>query len=296
MTTSRTAIEGDPGRRTTIRRSARGESRWEIAVRAPAPALQRHVRGLVGYEEWSPSPRVQRRFPHPLVVVVIEIGPPLQLLPGGDARRAARHPGGFVAGLGDVFALTEHAGRQCGIQVDLTPTGARRLLGLPLAELAGGVVSLHDVMPRAARVLVERLAVAPDWPVRLDLVETFLASRLLAARVDTARVDWAVSRIEASGGRVDVGGVARELGHSHKHLIALFRDQVGIPPRLLARLVRLARVVAMATAEPPMAWAELAIAEGYADQAHLAREVRRFTGLTPTELRASAIEVADLHG
>lgn len=46
----------------------------------------------------------------------------------------------------------------------------------------------------------------------------------------------------------------------------------------------------------PIRWAELALALGYFDQAHLARDVRRLTGLTSTEARASRSELADLFG
>jgi AraC-like DNA-binding protein len=206
----------------------------------------------------------------------------LRVALGGDARSAARHPGGFVAGLGDRFAITEHEGRQRGVQVDLTPTGARRLFGIPMSELAGRIVALRDLLPAGQRALTERLSAAREWATRLDLVEEFLVGRMREVRLDTRRVDWALAQIESRGGILDVGWLARELGHSHKHLIALFRDQVGIPPKLLARLVRFERVRRAARADAAIGWAELALAHGYCDQAHLAREVKQLTGLTPT--------------
>ena len=241
------------------------------------------VRSLVGFDERSPLPEVRRQFPEPWIVVIIEFGSPLRVTLGGDVRSTARHPGGFVAGLGDRFAVTEHDGCQSGVQVDLTPTGARRLFGVPMSELSHRIVSLRDLLPAGHLVLTEQLAAAPDWATRLDLVEEFLLRRVDEARLDTRRVDWAVARIEACGGALNVGSLARELGCSHKHLITLFRDQVGIPPKLLARLVRFERVRRAASAEPGIDWAELALRHGYCDQGHLARETRQLTGLTPTQ-------------
>src|SRR4030095_4715148 len=133
--------------------------------------------------------------------------------------------------------------------------------------------------------LTDQLATASDWAMRLDLVEAFVLRRIDRARIDTARVDWALAQSESRGGRLDVGSLPRELGYSHKHLIALFHDQVGIPPKLLARLVRFERMIRAArTGEG--GWDEIALAHGYYDQAHRARDVKRFTGLTPTEVRA----------
>ncbi len=275
-------------RRTRIARGAIGGDSWELATREPCALLRPHVRGLVGYDERVSRPHSRRQFPEPFVVLILEFGPPLRVTLGGDERTAARHSGGFVAGLGDLFAVTEHEGSQRGVQVDLTPTGARRLLGIPLSELAGQIVALRDLLPAESRTLAEQLDASADWVSRLNLVETFLARRILAARVDTARVDRAVARIESSGGLLDVGSLARELGHSHKHVIALFHDQVGVAPKLLARLVRFERVMRQARGSAATAWAELAMAHGYFDQAHLARDVKRFTGLTPTEARASS--------
>ena len=280
---------------TQIERGEFGGSLWEMASRKPCASLRPYVRRLVGYDERSSHPQIQRQLPEPFVVLIFEFGPPLRVTLGSDARTATRHPGGFVAGLGDAFAITEHEGSQRGVQVDLTPTGARRFFDVPLSELAGRIVALRDLPPAEPRT-DEQLDALPDWVSRLDLVEALLARRILGSRVDTARVDWAVARIEASGGALEVGSLARELGISHKHLIALFHDQVGAAPKLLARLVRFERVMRQARCGVDVRWAELAMAHGYCDQAHLARDVRRLTGLTPTEARQSLPGFGDLFG
>jgi len=256
---------------------------FERAIRTPCEPLRRHVRSIEGYDERAPGPRRRREFPEPWIVVIIEFGPPLLVTLGGDARTSVRSPGGFVAGLGDRFAVTEHEGRQRGIQVDLTPTSARRLFGIPMSEITGQIVALRDLLPAGSLGLSERLSAARNWATRLDLVEEFLAEQVLGVSLDTRRVDLGVARIEACGGRINVGSLARELECSHKHLIALFRDQVGIPPKLLARLVRFERLRSAARVHSEIGWTELALRHGYCDQAHLAREVKQLTGLTPTE-------------
>ena len=270
-----------------ITRGALGEGRWEMASREPCALLRPYVRSLVGFDEFTPRAQTRRQFPEPFVVVIIEFGEPLRVTLGADERNATRHELGFVAGLGDVFADAEHEGRQRGVQVDLSAAGARRLFGIPLSQIAGRIVALRDLLPADARHLADQLDAAPDWPSRLDRVEALLSRHILSARVDTARVDWAVARIEATGGLLEVGSLARELGCSRKHLIALFHDQVGVAPKLLASLVRFERVMRGACDAGSICWAGLALAHGYCDQSHLVRDVRRFTGLTPTQARSS---------
>jgi AraC-like DNA-binding protein len=250
-------------------------------------ALRPFVREMMGYAESSPGLVSQRQLPGPEVVVIVEMGPPIRLT--DPMRRGERFPGGFVAGVGDFATITEHDGFQRGIQIDLTPVGARALFGVPMHELAGSVVALSDLLPREQHSLAERLEALRDWDARFDLLEALLAGRLgrLTPRGEIVR--WACHRLDATCGALDMRALARELGYSEKQVVRLFHDQVGLSPKLFARLVRFDQLVQRLRSDHKTSWAELAGALGYYDQAHLVRDVRHFAGATPTELRTSTL-------
>jgi AraC-like DNA-binding protein len=277
---------GEHGASTRVSRSVAGGSRWELAMRTPARDLAPAVRELQGYIERTDGPVRRREFPGPQVVVILELGPALRVYHAGQERAFTKHAGGFVAGTGDAFTLTEHAGLQSGIQLNLQPLAARQLFGLPLSELRSRTVSLRDVLPRAWHGLDEQLSELPAWTARFELLERCLRSQLMAADEPHAAVAWTLQRMAAAGGALDLGSLARELGYSHKHLIALFHDQVGVPPKLWLRLLRFERLCHALRRGAARGGAELALSCGYYDQAHLARDVRQFTGGTPSQLRA----------
>ena len=81
-----------------------------------------------------------------------------------------------------------------------------------------------------------------------------------------------------------VGGRA---GCSRRHLAAQFREHVGLPPKLLARILRFDRVIALLRHAEPERWAEVAYDCGYYDQAHFNRDFRQFAGSTPGAFLAS---------
>ena len=285
-------------RRTRVATGQTGNSRWELAVRPPRPSLRPYIRDYCGYVEAAPGLVRRLEFPGPQIVVIIELGEPVRVYDAGQLRTSARYPGGFVAGLDDQFTLVEHVGVQRGVQLNLTPIGGRLFFGLPMSELSRHVVSLRDLLGEADRSLAERLESMPDWDSRFDLVEDLVETRIAATRdrrrAPAASIAWAYGEIERRGGAVDIGVLSRELGCSHRHLIALFRDHVGLPPRLLARIIRFDRLMAHLRRGGDDSWADLAARFGYYDQSHLVRDVRQFTGRTPTAARAGLTAVGSL--
>ena len=79
-----------------------------------------------------------------------------------------------------------------------------------------------------------------------------------------------------------VGQIADEIGISHKHLLREFERCVGLTPKVLSRIYSFQRVIHCVGQRPEVNWAEAAALCGYYDQAHLIREFRAFSGLTPS--------------
>lgn len=145
----------------------RGPALWEAVQRAPDARLRHSVLSYGGYFELSTRPMRRLEVPFAGIPLIISLGPTL-LVDG------VRH-GSFVAGLDDSVTITEYAGEQRCIQVNLTPLGARRLFGLPMSELARRVVALDEILGRRpAAELVERLREAFDWEARFAILDALL--------------------------------------------------------------------------------------------------------------------------
>jgi len=65
-----------------------------------------------------------------------------------------------------------------------------------------------------------------------------LLGRLDRGPRPSPEVGRAWERLVATGGAVSIGQLAKEVGWSHKHLIARFTRQVGLRPKTAARLIR----------------------------------------------------------
>jgi AraC-like DNA-binding protein len=88
-------------------------------------------------------------------------------------------------------------------------------------------------------------------------------------------------------GATTVADIARRLGMPHRRLQRAFARELGMPPRSYLRLLRFRDALhgIQAGAEP---LADTAAAQGYADQAHMAREFRNLAGMPPSAARARA--------
>jgi AraC-like DNA-binding protein len=275
----------NPPARTRILRGASEAGSWEFADRPPLPSLRPYIHSLCGYSESAPGPVERREFPAPIFPVIVEFGPPIEVFESGSLKRSSRHPGGFAAGLDDQFTLTVHGGRQSGVQMNLTPAGARAFFRLPLSQLKSRTVCLPDLLLKEERTLAERLEGLPSWDARLDFMETLMQRRLRGPTLQSSVVDWAVSQIAKSGGQMDVESLVAKSGYSQKHLIHLFQEQVGATPKLFSRIVRFGQLMERLKSSPwTSGWSELALEHGYYDQAHLIREIKAFTGEPPGKI------------
>ncbi|MGV9744109.1 helix-turn-helix domain-containing protein [Rhodococcus zopfii] len=255
------------------------------ARRRPPPPLRRYVRWYDGYRLTDFPAGEHLGLPSQDLTIVLTIGAPLEL-----ARAAApgQRPGTFGAlasGLTTAPVTIAHDGNQHGIQLAMTPAGARVLLGIPAGALGAWVVELEDVLGAGARELQDRVAATDEWPERFAVLDDVLG-RLARRAGHPGGIDTRLARAWQQLTSTDgpgVRAVADDIGWSRRHLTGRFTAEYGIGPKDAARLARFDRSRELLRTPGRRRLADVAARAGYYDQAHLARDWRDLAGVPPSQ-------------
>ena len=256
----------------------------QMVAGRPRPQLSPLVAGYTGYRIEGAEPGVHRGLPSRHLTFLVTLDGTVDLAAMPDPTLP---PASFVALAGGLHAspaLITHIGYQHGIQLSLTPRGARVLLGLPAGELASAVVDLDTLLGPLAGELVDRLRTARTWTEQFLELDCALAGIARQRERDglAPELGWAWQRLTTCHGRVKVSTLAESIGWSRRHLGERFRREFGLSPKVASRVMRfdVAHRMLRSAARPGLA--EIAARCGYADQAHLTREWRELAGCTPS--------------
>jgi len=262
----------------------------ESAGRAAAPPLRPLVAWYAGFRQAGVAPRRHRGLPSPLLTFIITLDDPLVVAAHPDPRQPAEAYDAMVGGLHTTPALITHDGSWSGVQLGLTPLGARALLGLPAAGLANWDAHAADVVGGFATRLREEVAAQSDWTGRFAVLDRLLAGRAARAFGDRGceirpEVGYAWRRLRETSGAIGVAELAAETGLSARRLGSLFQAEIGLAPKESGRVFRFdhARRRIMNAVGGGGTLACLAAECGYYDQAHLAREFRSLAGCPPSQ-------------
>ncbi|MEL7208334.1 MAG: helix-turn-helix domain-containing protein [Actinomycetota bacterium] len=148
--------------------------------------------------------------------------------------------------------------------------------------LADGLFGLDDLWPRRHWSLADELASQASPAAVLDRLEaTLLALVTAAGQATDPAVDAAIDLL---GVQLPVASVADRLGLDRRALTGRFRARVGLGLKQFGRLHRFEQAVQAVRADNAAPLGQIAAELGYADQAHLTREFRAFSGFTPAVL------------
>ena len=167
------------------------------------------------------------------------------------------------------------------------PGGAQPFFDPPADEFLNRAVSLEQVWSFGSDQLRERLLEATGQATRLRILEAELQQRLGQLTELHGAVRYGLAEFGADPHLTRVLKVARDSGLSRRRFSTLFREQVGLTPKLYCRLRRFQEVMRRIASGGPIDWAQVSLDGGYYDQAHLAHEFREFSGVPPGAWLAS---------
>lgn len=254
----------------------------EYFGRTPAPPLDQFIE-RIWYCSDAPTHTRERVLPGGNVDLGINLAEDeIRIYDPADPESVRTYSGAIVLGTATRSFFVDPRQRASVIGVHFRPGCALPFFGISPSEIVDDRVPLGDLWGCDGRNLREQLLEARSSSERFRIVETALLRRLRRARPGHPAARAAVTAFRA-GHDVSVAGVANLVGLSHRGFIDVFKREIGLTPKLYARLQRFHRVKErIAALGGPPSWAAFALACGYFDQSHMIRDFVEFSGMSPS--------------
>ena len=178
--------------------------------------------------------------------------------------------------------------------IHFQPSGFNRLFGIPMTELTDAAYDAYAVIGPQIPSFEHQLGDVPGFGERIKLVEERLI-RMLVCRNTPDQVAIAANNLFASNGIHSVSAMAAESGLSPRQFERRFLAQVGVPPKLYARIIRFNAALDHKLRLPCRAWTQIAHDHDFYDQMHLVHDCRAFTGESPSRFLAHLAGVPEFH-
>ena len=255
-----------------------------IATHVPRPPLNQFVERLWFHEGLNCNHRLERVLPDGSMELIINLRDEDRHVfdPVTHRPRQAYHRS-WLSGPHSEFIVIDTAPNASMIGVHFKPSGASSFFGLPLSELQNSVVDLEIFWNGAARNLRDQLLEAPNPTAKFRILEDALLARWRCSAFRHRAVLHALDSFARDPQGITIGKVTAEIGLSARRFIEVFREQVGMTPKIFCRLRRFQHALEEIQHSREVRWADIATECGYYDQAHFINDFKEFCGVTPSD-------------
>jgi AraC-like DNA-binding protein len=253
----------------------------EVRFSGPAPGLDRFVRCYVQREVRIHGTPVVHPVPaRAATMLEFDFGDPVDVV-SIDRRWRDKSPLFVVVGPRTSRNIDLHlSGTLKAFVIMFRPDGLQRLFGLPTAEISDRSFDAPSVLGSYISQAGQILGEAPSFEARVRFANEWLFRQSLrAGEVDA--ISEAANRMILSGGRADLMALADSVGLSSRQFARRFTRQIGMRPKLFARIARFEAALEHKAFFALKSWTEIAHEFGYYDQMHMVHDFAEFTGETP---------------
>ncbi|GGH35350.1 AraC family transcriptional regulator [Dyadobacter endophyticus] len=171
----------------------------------------------------------------------------------------------------------------CVLLVNLKPGMLYRLIGMPFTELTNTFIDAEDILPKEIRRVNERLSSAESPQEMIGIVEKLLLDLTTnMSRGDHHPIDAVTNLLIRHPEDSSVLALAESSCFSPRQFERLFKERMGISPKLFTRIARMAKAFSMKYNHPDLDWFSIALYCKYHDYQHLAKDFKDLAGVAPT--------------
>jgi AraC-like DNA-binding protein len=254
-----------------------------IRFHTPTPSLKQFVRFYVQREVQIRGAAVVHPVPaRAAPVIEFDFGDRINVL---DYKQLAHRKSPTVVVVGpQTYRRVEMQllGALESFVIMFQPDGLHRLFSIPMHELTDEDYEGHSLLGAFISGVQQRLGGCKSLEERARCVDGFLLRRAMDSRSYDG-ISAAANRIVVGAGRVEIAALANRAGLSMRQFERRFIQQVGMRPKLFARIARFEAALDTKACSATKSWTDVAHEFGYYDQMHMVHDFAAFTDKTPTE-------------
>jgi AraC-like DNA-binding protein len=256
----------------------------------PSPPLRRFIRALWYTRATHAGHARERILPTGCVQLVMNLARDF-LLDCPEGHPEQKGAPSAIVGARSVYEIVNTSDMADLIGIVFEPGGFPTFASEAADLFSNRNIDLEDVWGTSARSLRDDLREIREPQAKLCFFEGFLFDRfatrlLLPAPIRQSVVAFALDRFARAPLISSVRDVAQRTGWSERRFSQIFREEVGLSPKVWCRIQRFQRAVQQLHAGRDVPWPELALDCGYYDQSHFANEFRAFSGVDATTYSA----------
>lgn len=199
--------------------------------------------------------------------------------------KTLNYPNSFLYGQISAFKDLYLAEKTAIIIVVFQPYGFNHLLGIPANEIREGIIAAEDIFGGKDSLLYEKLSEQPYVETKTQILNAFFIEQAAKKNLSNQNlIHPTLNYILKNKGVITVNNLVKYTGYSERHIERIFNESIGLNPKKFGNIVKLHFFLNLLKYKSSQSnIADLCYEAGYADQSHLIREFKKYTGMTPTQ-------------
>jgi len=250
----------------------------------PRPDLQEYVRKyqvfrFVFENDTAPPPKLHAPRPEHCITFYVR---EFQSFSYCGTKEIITYPRCVINGIYNM-PIYRYGGQDFwAIKVILQPTVLYHLIGIHVQKLTNTFLDAEEVWGSTVRLICEQLNCSTDLNEMLNVIESFIEDLVKKSIKPLHPIDKASQYMLQVEDYSSLVCIADQSCLSVRQFIRKFEERIGINPKMFNRIIRFERAFRLKNNQPHLDWLYIALATGYYDYQHLAKDFKAFTHLTPT--------------